>query len=242
MSVIADVLESTDVEVTDTVLGAELIYGTWVHVWRGEVTEAQPLVKRLTDLCAQAGPDYQLMHDAARSVVLRAEGHDREALDILVGRVRRAEDLWEYSEVARWAFVEGVEAAFSVGDLQVVRQQLTTAVQGFAPLAFPLVQAHTLRFQARLDASEGRHAEVARTFLTALAMFEQRQMPFWVAVTRLELGEWMTQRGRREEAEGLLGSARTAFVELAAIPWIERVDAATLDTVTTTVDQHALPA
>jgi len=145
--------------------------------------------------------------------------------------------------VARWAFVEGVEAAFSVGDLQVVRQQLTTAVQGFAPLAFPLVQAPHVAFQARLDASEGRHAEVARTFLTALAMFEQRQMPFWVAVTRLELGEWMTQRGRREEAEGLLGSARTASSSnWPAIPWIERVDAATLDTVTTTVDQHALPA
>jgi tetratricopeptide (TPR) repeat protein len=242
MSVIADVLESTDVEVTDSVLGAELIYGAWVHVWRGEVTQAQPLVKRLTELCAQAGPDYQLMHDAARSVVLRAEGRDREALDILVDRVRRAEDLWEYSEVARWAFVEGVEAAFSVGDLQVVRQQLTTAVQGFSPLAFPLIQAHLLRFQARLDAREGRHAEVARSFLAAMAMFEQRQMPFWVAVTRLELGEWMMQRGRRDESEGLLAPARTAFVELGAIPWIDRVDSAVQDAVATNVDQHALPA
>jgi hypothetical protein len=73
-------------------------------------------------------------------------------------------------------------------------------------------------------------------------MFEQRQMPFWVAVTRLELGEWMLQQGRRDEAEALLGPARLTFVELAATPWIERLDAAAQDAGATTVDQHALPA
>ena len=39
MSVIADVLESTDVEVTDSLLGAELIYGAFVYVWRGEASQ-----------------------------------------------------------------------------------------------------------------------------------------------------------------------------------------------------------
>jgi hypothetical protein len=40
----------------------------------------------------------------------------------------------------------------------------------------------------------------------------------------------------------LLGLARTAFVELGATPWIERVDAVTQETVAAGVDQHALPA
>ena len=99
-----------------------------------------------------------------------------------------------------------------------------------------------MRFQARLDALEGRHAEVQRTLLAAIAMFQQRQMPFWVAVTRLELGEWMVQRGRREEAEGLLSDARASFVELAASPWIERVDATAVDAGATSDARSALPA
>lgn len=238
LSVIADVLESTDVEVTDSLLGAELIYGAWVHVWRGDLTKAQPLVKRLTELCAQAGPDYKLIHDAARCAVLRAEGRDQEALDILGDRIRATDDLWEYSESSRWAFVESVEAAFAVGDLRVVRQHLASTETGFSSAQFPLLQAHALRFRARLDAREGRDADVARTSLAALAMFEQRQMLFWAAITRLELGEWMLQRKRREEAEGLLGLARAAFVELGATPSIERVDAAVQDSGATTVDQR----
>jgi hypothetical protein len=54
----------------------------------------------------------------------------------------------------------------------------------------------------------------------------------------LELGEWMLQRKRREEAEGLLGLARAAFVELGATPSIERVDAAAQDSGATTVDRR----
>lgn len=242
ISVVADILESTDVEVTDSLLGAELIYGAWIHVWRGDVAKAQPLVKRLTDLCTQAGSEYQLMHDAARCAVLRAEGRDREALDILADRIGQGEGRWDYTDLSRWAFVEGVEAAFAVGDLQVVRRQLAGAALSPSATTSTIMEAHALRFRARLDAREGRDADVARTSLAAIAMFEQRQMPFWVAVTRLELGEWMLQHGRRDEAEGLLGPARTAFVELAATPWIERVDAATQDIVAAGADQRALPA
>ena len=63
-----------------------------------------------------------------------------------------------------------------------------------------------------------RHAQAA------IDAFQQREMPCWLAVTRLELGEWRTQRGDADAGEKLLVQARSAFVELGAIPWLERVD------------------
>ncbi len=154
----------------------------------------------------------------------------------------RVDATTDYGDSYRWAFTEAVEAAFAVGDLQMVRRQLASAATGFSAPPPPLMQAHALRFGARLDAREGRDAEVVRASLAAIAMFDQRQMSFWLAVTRLELAEWMLQRGRRDEADALLAPARETFVELAATPWIERVDGLTVHAGATIVDRQAQPA
>src|SRR4029077_7121647 len=242
IAVVADYLDSTDVHITDSVLGAELLFGAWIHVWRGQIPEARQLVERLADLSTQGGGEYLLVHDAARAAVLRAQGRDREALEILADPAGR-EDLRSVdSDASRWAFTESVESAFAVGDLQAVRRQLASAAARRSVTGTQIMQVHAIRFHARLDALEGRYAEVQRTLLAAIAMFQQRQMPFWVAVTRLELGEWMVQRGRRDEAEGLLSDARGSFVELAASPWIERVDATAADAGATSEARSALPA
>ena len=243
ISVVADYPESTDIEVTDSLLGAELLFGAWIHLWRGQIPEARHLVERLGDLSTQAGGEYLLMHDAARCAVLRAQGRDREALEILGDPAGRDDlPLDDSSDAVRWAFTEAVESAFAVDDLQMVRRQLASATARLSAAGTRILQVHAMRFQARLDALEGRHADVQRTLLSVIAMFQQRQMPFWVAVTRLELGEWMVLRGRREEADGLLSDARASFVELAASPWIERVEATAVDAGATSDARSALPA
>ena len=56
--------------------------------------------------------------------------------------------------------------------------------------------------------------------------FREVQMPFWLAVTLLEYGEWLAGDRRRDEAEPLLAEAREIFERLRAAPWLERVDAA----------------
>jgi hypothetical protein len=56
--------------------------------------------------------------------------------------------------------------------------------------------------------------------------FERLSRPFWSAVTRVELGEWLLTHGRDREAQLHLQQARVTFAELAAEPWLSRVDAA----------------
>jgi len=51
-------------------------------------------------------------------------------------------------------------------------------------------------------------------------------MPFWLAVTLTEQGEWLVAQGRAAEAEPLLAEARDTFEQLDAKPWLERVAAA----------------
>ena len=57
----------------------------------------------------------------------------------------------------------------------------------------------------------------------AAGIFREFGLPFWLAVTQLEHGEWLVEQGRAQEAEPLLGEARETFERLEAKPWLERV-------------------
>jgi hypothetical protein len=68
--------------------------------------------------------------------------------------------------------------------------------------------------------------EPAAIFRKALDAFERLGRPFWLAVTHVELAEWLIARGRDDDAHVHLEQARVTFAELAAEPWLSRVDAA----------------
>jgi hypothetical protein len=59
----------------------------------------------------------------------------------------------------------------------------------------------------------------------AAADFRKLGIPFWLAVTLLEHGEWLAGRSREGDAGPLLAEAREIFDRLEAAPWLERVDA-----------------
>ena len=45
-------------------------------------------------------------------------------------------------------------------------------------------------------------------FKGATGLFRELPMPFYMAVTELEHGEWLREQGRESEAEPLLAEAR----------------------------------
>ena len=83
------------------------------------------------------------------------------------------------------------------------------------------LRAQKARFRARLPEHD------AATELTeAERLFEEAEMPFYVAVTRLERARTLPE----VEARPLLEQARETFERLGARPWLERVDSATAST------------
>ena len=50
-------------------------------------------------------------------------------------------------------------------------------------------------------------------------------MPFYVAITLLEHGEWLVSQSRADEASPLFDEAREIFERLGAAPWTDRAGA-----------------
>ncbi len=59
---------------------------------------------------------------------------------------------------------------------------------------------------------------------TASAIFRELEMPFWLAVTLAEHAERLAAADRLTEAQELVAESRGIFEQLAARPFIERID------------------
>ena len=60
-------------------------------------------------------------------------------------------------------------------------------------------------------------------FVAGADLFRDISMPFWLAVTLLEHGEWLASQGRGADANQLLAEAREIFEGLEGRPWLERL-------------------
>ena len=116
------------------------------------------------------------------------------------------------------------EAIDLVGDFagdEKLRELLDIVDELHPGLQGPFLRAQKARFRSRLPENDA-DTELA----AAERLFEESEMPFYVAVTRLERAENMLAQGRADEARPLLDQARETFEELRARPWLERVDRA----------------
>jgi hypothetical protein len=120
------------------------------------------------------------------------------------------------------AFVEAVEAAFALDDLDRVAELLHEWELRSSELRTPFVEAHEQRFAARLAARRSEAQAVEPSFLRATEIFRELSMPFYVAVTLLEHGEWLAGDGRPEDSQPLLAEAHETFQRLKARPWADR--------------------
>ena len=89
-----------------------------------------------------------------------------------------------------------------------------------------MLRAHAARYRARLAAEDGETRKAEKGFGAAAATFREFGMPFLLAVTLLEQGEWLASDGRGAEAQPLLAEARETFQRLDATPWLERTQVA----------------
>jgi hypothetical protein len=126
------------------------------------------------------------------------------------------------AQSVKLGFLHAVEGALALGDRAKV-EELLEVVEALPPgLSAPFLEATAQRFRARLA---GDDPGADRHFTAAAAQFRSVDMPFYLAVVQLEHGEWLTARGRPDDAQPLLAEARDTFEGLGAQPWLERLDA-----------------
>jgi class 3 adenylate cyclase/tetratricopeptide (TPR) repeat protein len=155
--------------------------------------------------------------------VLRAEGRLPEALKAAEGAFAAGPELGMRSGVTKDGAVEVLEAAFALGDLARVEEMLGTIAAIRPGESSPYLQAQGARFSAKLAALTADQAGAEAGWTHAVEMFRELEMPFWIAVSLLEEGEWLTSLGRDEQAEPLFAEAGGIFEELKATPWLDRM-------------------
>jgi hypothetical protein len=148
-------------------------------------------------------------------VLLLARGEDEAAL---AAGARAVEALQELGVGAcKLGLVAELEAAMLLDTAKA--EELVSNLERLRPgETSPFLVAQAARFRAKLSS-----AEHDAGFSSAVAAFRELSMPFWIAVTLLEQGEWLTAQARASEAAPLFAEAREIFDRLHARPWQDRL-------------------
>ena len=206
--------------------GPEVTPLPWLLIQRGELEQAIRTLEVLAPLAMQEGQQSRSLEALARAAVRRAEGRARDALDAAEEVLDMRAMLGGRHSYVKLAFVEAVEAAFALDDLDRVAELLRDWELQSAERRTPFVDAQEHRFAARLAVQRGAQDAVEPGLIRAAEVFRELSRPFYVAVSLLEHGEWRTHQGRGGDAEPLLDEAREIFERLRATPWLERLSQA----------------
>ena len=204
-------------------LAGEFCVAAFTLLQRGEIDAARGVTER--SFATDVSTDIQ---DVASNAWVRAwlhiaEGSNAEALSAAEQSLKAGLPLGIRTPIARDAFVVLVEAAVANKDIEPVERTIAF-LDGLKPgERTPFVEAHAPRFRARLAIMRGVEDGVEDAYASSASLFRELQMPFWLAVTLLEHGEWLVSVGRGDEARPLLDEAREIFTKLGARPWLERL-------------------
>jgi ATP/maltotriose-dependent transcriptional regulator MalT len=185
------------------------------------------------DVAAELTGRYTVLRDSA-DLTERASYAWPEAT-LLLARGRHADALrvasaaWDFrdaagvsSESLKETFPIAVEAALRLGD-HAAAERLLEAVDEMRLGRVPQsMRAQAMRFRALLAAAGGDDERAERSFRGAASLLRELATPFPMAVVTLEQAEWLSARGRGDEAEPGLAEARAVFERLRAMPWLER--------------------
>ena len=197
----------------------------WVptQLHRGHVAEAETFLAMFEEFQTSADLQERMAHAFATSCLALATGRPAQALAAAEEAMGARSAIGISNEVVKEAFVVALQAAVQLDDLEKA-QELLAVVEALAPGRSPqFLQAHAARFRAALAARRGDTEEAERLYKQAAGRFRELSVPFYLAVTQLEHGEWLVGEGRTDEAEPLLAEAGEIFERLEAQPWLERL-------------------
>jgi hypothetical protein len=186
----------------------------------GQLEEAEGLLAE--HVAAQGSDDVQsrVAYALGSSALSMAQGRFAEALAAVRAGIP---ELGIDNLLAKEAAVIAVEAAL-MGDDQAAAREHLEMMEGLPPGELtPYLRAQASRLRARFEAKYGPGDRVEASFKAAAGLFRELSMPFWLAVTLLEQGEWLVGQGREDETAAMFAEAQESFERLKAHPWLERL-------------------
>jgi class 3 adenylate cyclase/tetratricopeptide (TPR) repeat protein len=118
-----------------------------------------------------------------------------------------------------------VEMALELDD-EPVRDHLLALVDGASNVQVPLcVQIHRKRIEGLIAIKAAEPERVEAPLRAAISEFRAWGSVPYRARTEAELGLWLAEQGRVDEAAPLLDSARAGYTALGASVWLERLEA-----------------
>ena len=216
----AEIPEEDWTEARQTVVSI-ISSGILLYSEQGRLEEAGRIVDALVDLETSADVQEQACYRCGKARLRLAQGDAVGALRTAEAALEAGRELGITQDFMKEAFVTGVAAALSLDDTEKAEELLALA-ETLPPGRYPqFLRAHASRFRARL-AVAGDTARAEDLFKGAVGLFREMAVPFYMAVTQVEYGEWLVGQARAEEAETLLVAAGEIFERLGAGPWLER--------------------
>ena len=193
---------------------------------QGKIETAERLLAQFARWEDSVDVQERTLYAAARASAYLATGKQREALADAEVVLAAITELGVSSQAVKIAVPAALEAAVGLGE-RGRAEELLQIIEAVPPgrLA-PSLRAHAARYRARLAAEDGQSKDAAKGFAAAVSTFREFGMPYWLALTLLEQGEWLTSEGRAAEAEPLLAEARETFERLEATRWLQRMGVA----------------
>jgi predicted ATPase/class 3 adenylate cyclase len=223
-----DDLDATEEEISELIeagIRARLdVLAIFPHVYLH--TGRLDRLQRLIELTPEPSAELQDIagHAVGLSAHARAEGRHADALAHAEQVLGMGDDLGFEHPFNRLAFVDALEAALELGDLDSIRRRVEEFRQRRPADRLPFTVGQVRRFEALLAARAAEDDRAEERFRAAAEILREIQARFYLACVLLEHGEWLVQSGRADDAEPLLSEAREIFGRLGAAPWLERLD------------------
>jgi tetratricopeptide (TPR) repeat protein len=196
------------------------------NVHRGQLEDAGRIIDHTAELETSSDAQERASYASAKSLLLRETGDPRQAFSLAESAFELRDTVGLAQDYIKESFVNALDAALALDDLEKV-DELLTVVERIPPgRSSQFFHAQVLRFRGRLASRRAETDQAERRFKGAAALFREIVMPFYLAATRLEHAEWLSEQGRAEEAEPLFAEAREIFERLGATPWLERAGGA----------------
>jgi len=180
-----------------------------LQIHRGNLDEARRVFSLYARLTDSSDPQDRSAYSAAKAALAAAEGRHADALQDGVDAIDVVRQYGLSHQCPKQGFVHAMEAAIALRDADQAKELLRLVDEIPPGRRPPYLDAHAMRFRARLTDDPAGYSAAA-------ALFRQLELPFWLAVTLLEQGD----------ADGL-DEAREIFERLGAKPWLERTAHAT---------------